>query len=617
VTEARPSNARRIRARVLSLVSIGMLGPLAVMAWAGWQSFGELQRRVLSERELLARLSAERVEEVLSVQMKSLQEVASAPSFSLGDEDLGPEKAALRHLYVRRHLAFEQVFLIDGKGKLLVQEPSAVRPLDPARLLAQAIARGHSGFTDLVVDSTGARRLYALVLLHGRPGELLGVVGAAIDPAAPQLGTLLRRTQLGEGESIDLVDGRGTVVASTDRTRLFLESDHSNFMAGLIREKRPASGDCHGCHQGNLSRMPEVIAFWPLSSVRWGVSVRQPEGAAYAFAGTLWRNVLALGVLLFAVAILFASGAALSVTRPLATLTEAAERFAAGELERPIPPLPADEVGRLGASLERMRGALKDSLDRVEQANQALEARVKERTGELERLNLALREREEERRAALRKVISAQEDERKRIARELHDETSQALAALEIGLQTAAQTMQDPEGRRRLEEASALAVRTLDEVHRLIIDLRPAVLDDLGLKSAVLWYAERSLKAQGVSVRCEFTALEGRLPPEVETTLFRCAQEAFTNIGRHAEAETVLVQCFRRNGEVVLEIEDDGRGFDVPALSARQAAGGAFGLLGIRERIELLGGTMRLESAPSQGTHLWLCVPLPAEAPHG
>jgi signal transduction histidine kinase len=259
-------------------------------------------------------------------------------------------------------------------------------------------------------------------------------------------------------------------------------------------------------------------------------------------------------------------------------------------------------------------------MEAVARANLDLERRVEERTREIEKLYRELREREELRGRLLRKIISAQEEERKRIARELHDDTSQALAALAVSLETAQATPPPEISRERLEEAKALALRTLDGLHRLIFDLRPSVLDDLGLFSAIRWYAERHLEPLGVAVRCEFSepgARAGeageRLPPQVETALFRVVQEAITNIAKHARAETVLIQCARREGAITIEIEDDGKGFDPSSLTGPAAEGRGLGLLGIRERVELLEGEVQIESAPGRGTRIVVSVPWQAE----
>jgi signal transduction histidine kinase len=296
------------------------------------------------------------------------------------------------------------------------------------------------------------------------------------------------------------------------------------------------------------------------------------------------------------------------VTRPVAVLTEHAERIASGELAWPIPRLGKDEVGRLGGSLEKMRESLRQLIEHVAEVNAGLEQRVEERTKELNEANAELKAREEARGQLLRKVITAQEDERKRIARELHDETSQALAVLAMGLEAAQDAIRSGKT-PRLDEVKAVAVSTLEDVHRIILDLRPSVLDDLGLLSAIRWYADRALATRAISVRCEFGELR-RLPPEMETALFRICQEAMSNIARHAQATAALVQVGVDGGEIVIEIEDDGRGFD-PDAAARREGRRPWGLMGIRERAEILGGTARIESAPGQGTHVEVRIPLP------
>ena len=156
-------------------------------------------------------------------------------------------------------------------------------------------------------------------------------------------------------------------------------------------------------------------------------------------------------------------------------------------------------------------------------------------------------------------------------------------------------------------------MRTLEDVHRLILDLRPSVLDDLGLFSAIRWYAQRSLETRDISVRCEFGELARRLPPELETALFRMCQEAMSNVARHAQATAVLVQVSVERDEIQIEIEDDGRGFDVEAAAKREgrrpgaardprAGGDPRGL-----------GSDRLRAG--QGTRVQVRVPLPPAEP--
>ena len=327
---------------------------------------------------------------------------------------------------------------------------------------------------------------------------------------------LLNFVPLDIGETVDLVDQNGLVIASTAAERLYTESDHRHFIEGLIKQQKQSAGTCHGCHESGApnTRVDEVMAFAPLSPrAPWGISIRQPEKQAFSTAiGISWK-ILACVPALALLSLLFALGAAASITAPLSLLTRTAERIAAGELATPIPELGADEVGQLGAALERMRVALKQSLEEVAHARDQLELRVEERTREIDRLYQELKVRDQLRVKLLHKLISAQEEERRRIARELHDETSQLIGALALGLDTAMTTLPPGASRDRLQEVRALAMKTLDGIHRMSFDLRPSMLDDLGLFSAIGWYAERDLKRRGIAVRCEFDETEQRLPP--------------------------------------------------------------------------------------------------------
>ena len=364
----------------------------------------------------------------------------------------------------------------------------------------------------------------------------------------------------------------------------------------------------------------DVAALAPVASTHWRVRVRQPRRDAFAEEIALKGWFALLTPLFVVVAALFAWGAARSVRRPLGTLTASAERLAAGDLSLPVPLPPEDsghddETGRLARAFETMRVALAASMDEVTQANATLERRVAARTAELQRLYAELKDRDARRAELVKKLLSAQEDERRRIARELHDETCQTITALAVGLDTVRRAASPEDASAKLEDARALASRTLDGLHRVIFDLRPSVLDDLGLVSAVRWWVARHLEPLGVTARLEIENLEDRLPPAVEIPVFRAVQEALTNVLRHSGAKTVLIQMSRAAGTLSVEIEDDGRGFTPEDVATPSETGQGLGLLGMRERIEILGGTLTLDSSPGAGTHVAFTVPVPKEEP--
>jgi signal transduction histidine kinase len=304
-----------------------------------------------------------------------------------------------------------------------------------------------------------------------------------------------------------------------------------------------------------------------LTVLPWRLVLTQPEREVFAPVKELQRKLVILTPALAAVAGLFAWGVARSVKRPLVQLEAAAARIASGDLLHPVPPLGEDEIGRLGRSFEAMRTALA---------------------------------RDEVRRKLLGKVIGAQEEERKRLARELHDETCQTITALKMSV-------------AGLPDAQAMADRSLDELHRIIHDLRPSVLDDLGLLAAIRWVAQRNLEPHGIQVRCEFDDLPPHLPAEIEIAVFRAVQEAVSNVARHAAADRVLIEFLASDHVLEVAVEDDGRGFVPADVAEGPGSGRGLGILGMRERMELIGGTTSVTSSPGAGTRVALRVPIPTE----
>ncbi len=230
-------------------------------------------------------------------------------------------------------------------------------------------------------------------------------------------------------------------------------------------------------------------------------------------------------------------------------------------------------------------------------------------------LNSMLNSMELQRKRAAASVIKAQEEERKRIARELHDETSQSLTSLIIGLRMVEEILPETEGevRERLEAITELAHNTLNEVHNMAVRLRPSVLDDLGLAAAIRSYAKEFSENTGIKVEVSLMSMAMRLSPEMETVLYRVVQEALTNIARHAEAENCRVTLRRKDHVIQGVIEDDGRGFDPQAVLMSEEKGHGLGLHGMKERIELVGGSLEFESRIDEGSTIFLEVPLESE----
>jgi len=272
--------------------------------------------------------------------------------------------------------------------------------------------------------------------------------------------------------------------------------------------------------------------------------------------------------------------------------------------------------GTLGEELaidSLKRGAtdyvLKERLSRLVPAVHRAMQEVKER---VER-KLAEKKREEYSRklqVLSRRLVEAQETERRHLARELHDEIGQALTVAQLNLQALLQSPRTKTLLPRLKESLEVVERVLEQVHDISLNLRPSILDDLGLEPALRWLTNRQAALVGLQAKFHADALEQRLDPVIETECFRVAQGALTNVLRHAQAKTVSVELRKENGQLHLRVRDDGIGFDVAALREKAVLGASLGLLSMEERASLAGGGLECTSAPKLGTEVHAWFPL-------
>ncbi len=216
-------------------------------------------------------------------------------------------------------------------------------------------------------------------------------------------------------------------------------------------------------------------------------------------------------------------------------------------------------------------------------------------------------------RALSSRTITVQEEERKRIARWLHDDTGQALIALLLSLQRLESSLPDgeTEARHSIAAARQVASDTLAGLRKIIQGLRPAILDDLGLGPAIRWYAHTSLEEAGIQVKTSIPEERLVLPAELAITLFRIAQEMMNNILYHSVAKTASISLQHTASEIYLRIEDDGCGFQYSGSPEEAMRRNHWGLIGIQERVERIGGSFHLTSEPGQGTLVEVCAPCP------
>jgi two-component system NarL family sensor kinase len=244
--------------------------------------------------------------------------------------------------------------------------------------------------------------------------------------------------------------------------------------------------------------------------------------------------------------------------------------------------------------------------------------RVRDITRANERLFARLIEGERRFRGLAKAVWKVQEDERRRLARELHDGLGQTLTALTLQLERLREKLDGevpPELAARVDDSVEMARLALNESRELSRLLRPPVLDDLGLAPALSWLARTLEQRTGLKVELALDGLDGRLDPDLETLVFRLIQEALTNVLRHSGVDRAQVAVRRSGDTLELRVADAGRGFDFQAVLAGGEAAAGSGLRGMRDRLELFGGRLDLVSAPGQGTLISAAVPLGVEAP--
>jgi signal transduction histidine kinase len=227
-----------------------------------------------------------------------------------------------------------------------------------------------------------------------------------------------------------------------------------------------------------------------------------------------------------------------------------------------------------------------------------------------------LRESNDKLQLLSRRLVESQETERRHIARELHDEVGQTLTVAEMNLQSLMRSSRASPLTRRLKDSLQAVERVLAQVRDLSLNLRPSMLDDLGLESALKWYINRQAALSGLRSEFQSDALEDRLDPVIETACFRVAQEALTNVVRHARASAVNVTLRKQDGHLHLLVRDDGVGFDVEALRQKAAQGASLGLLSMEERTTLVDGRFELKSTPGQGAEVHAFFPLRWRTPN-
>jgi signal transduction histidine kinase len=573
---------RGLKAQIVLWTVLPLTLVLIGVAFTGVYSHEQAMRDLVAERDqALAGISAGQVRDLLQARIAVLEELGREQAFH--NRDLAAQHAHLVEAGDLNALFVEGIALVDESG-----EPIAVGSSPPAWLQDRrlsGLAREVMSRQDVTVsppDDVANRESTLLVgiPIHDDTGDSYGVLAAPIRLSNLGLETLLGQVQVGEHGVAYLVDAAGQILAGSpsDRARSSL-AGHT----GLDQALRDDAAGATLCQSPDGERM--TLAYAPVDSagLDWRVLVEQP-----------WREVIGpvlrysqfmplVAALAAVVSLLALYYGIRAIARPLQALGERAERVAWGDFDATAKP-----VGGV-QEIEDLRRTLDQMAKRI-QSNQ----------GGMHDYIAA--------------ITQGQEEERRRLARELHDETAQALIALRQQVEMAQRTLaRDPDrASRRLDQVRAALAETLEGIRRFSRDLRPIYLEDLGFIPALEMLARETGQERAPEFRFSVTGPVRRLPPDLELAVYRIVQEALNNVVQHAQADQARVEVRFEDQHLVLSVLDDGRGFEPPDLPDALAREGHFGLMGIQERALLYGGQLTIRSTVGEGTDLSVRLPYPA-----
>jgi signal transduction histidine kinase len=593
-----------------------ILGMSVILLSSGIVSYNIIQKSIeaaINKKLVLSRLIRDNIDNVLKDNINRLYDISLSGSVDLNDNDMGPETNALNTAY-RYSIFRDGIFMLDRGGNVILNYPEKISNINLNLLsvepVSRAVATGRPVVSNIyITESSKKRVLFVIVPLKDKNGNSVGIVAGEIDPTNPVLTGMLKLTEADQNTFIDLLDSNGIVIASSDPNRtLTFCCEHNKFYSSIISARKEHVATCHQCHDiQKREKTTNIAIFVPLEMAPWGVSIQEPEKDVFAPSTQLKIIFAALGVVFLGTAFILSTGITRSVLNPINALIRATNRIARGDMTKPVSVSSNDEIGILSQSFDTMRVKLNESLLNIKNYNLELENRVRERT-------MQIKNSQERIAMLLKKVMSTQEDERKRIARELHDETVQYLSAILMKIELC-KLQPDNISPQKIEEIWQIVLKTLEGLNIIIKDLRPPLLDDLGLESAISWLIDSHLTPKQINCFCNIKDTEyKRFSPEVEINLFRIAQETIVNIDKHANAHNVFILLKIIDKQICMDIEDDGAGFDAEAMLQKSTQVTkdlrGIGLLDMKERAALIGGMLKICSSPGSGTRVSLKIPI-------
>jgi len=598
-----------LQKKIIIGIILNVLVISATLGIISYLAVRESIERSLQSRLALAKIISNYVEVVLNKNLYRLNDISLSGKINLDDRDWRPEKKMLETAY-QYSLFTEGVFLLDKHGNELLTYPPHVDYFSNLTYISyvnQVLQSGRPVISNVyTIEPIKKKVIFMMTPLRDGDGRINGIAGGILGLTEQFLNELLQSGKIETSGYIEIIDSNEMVVASDNPARMFQHHAHDGNLGKMIMEGKDGILPCrHGYSHPDAEKRPvDRLAFVPLSVANWGVIVGQSEKDLFAPASGLQKKFLLLVVIFIGTAIVLSIGMSMNIIRPLRSLIASTNRIASGDLSTPVGNLGSDEILTLSKSFDDMRAKLSESLESIKTQNQELENRVAKRTQQI-------REKREKIEDLLKKIISSQEDERRRIARDLHDTILQDTAAFLIKLDIC-KLQPDRITVEKIDETRNIALATIDNIHHVINDLRPSIIDDLGIEAAIKWLLDRHLGAKGITYYLDIESpIKKRLPAQLEITLFRILQESIINIARHADARSVFITLDAGDHNLLIIVEDDGVGFDVDELMKHPIVDSrGLGILGMKERASLIDGILQIHSASGEGTRMCLQIPM-------
>jgi signal transduction histidine kinase len=564
----------------LTLVLIGV-------AFTGVYSHEQSMRTLVRERDqALATVSAAQVRDLLQARAAALALLAAEQAFH--HQDTASQQALLEAASADPSRNLDQVALLDESGRVVLagNEPLAWAQDGNVAALARAVMAHQEAVLMPLTDAPPTGNDYLMgVPVYDETGTTFGLLASPLPVDDLGLEGLLSQVQVGAHGVVYLVDDKGEILARSPseqgRTSL---AGHTGLDAALQAEAAGATL----CQAPNGERMTLAYAPVDFGAAGWRVLVEQPWHEVIGPVLRYSQFMPLVAVLAVVVSLLTLYYGIRAIVRPLQALGEKAEQVAWGDFEAT-----SSSVGGV-EEIEDLRRTLDQMARRIQSYQSGMHDYI----------------------AA---ITQGQEEERKRLARELHDDTAQALIALRHQVEMAQKLLpRDPDrAAERLAAVRALLAETVEGVRRFSRDLRPIYLEDLGFIPALEMLARPD--GEGPSIHFDATGPIRRLPPDLELAAYRIVQEALNNAVQHSAASQIWAEVRFEQAHLVLSVSDDGQGFEAPALPDTLARQGHFGLMGIQERAMLYGGQVTIDSAPGLGTTITVRLPYPTrpDPPNG